>query len=152
MFDFLHNQLFFVLFWLVANAFLLLFEIILRFMCPFLLIGVKLGLNFEKVFYKKRLTLGCWLAVSVSKEEPLEQSLCFVLDLSLTGRNGEFLCVECGLLLSPDDETEDNYSLVGTTVNCNGLESLVMQCQRCISEIRLVGFSDIDPIVVCEKC
>lgn len=61
--------------------------------------------------------------MSVSKEEPFEQSLQCVLDLSLTRQNGNFLCLECGLLLSPDDETEDNYCILATTVNCNKLES-----------------------------
>lgn len=84
--------------------------------------------------------------MSVSKEEPLEQSLHCVLDLSLTRQNGDFLCPECGLLLSPDDETEDNYCILATTVNCNKLESLVVQCRRCMSEIRLDGFSNITSI------
>ena len=83
--------------------------------------------------------------MSVSKEGTLEQSLHCVLNSSLTQQNGNFLCPECGLL-SPDDETENNYCILATNVNCNGLESLVVQCQRCMSEIRLVGFSNIAPI------
>ena len=84
--------------------------------------------------------------MTVSKQEPLEQSLQSVLDLSLTGQNGDFLCPQCGLLLSPDDETEENYSIVETTVNHNELESVLVQCRRCMREIRLIGFSNLAPI------
>jgi len=103
-------------------------------------------MNSEKLFYKKKLTLGYGLAVSVSKEGTLEQSLHCVLNSSLTQQNGNFLCPECGLLLSPDDETEDNYCILATTVNCNKLESLVVQCRRCMGEIRLDGCSNITSI------
>ena len=100
----------------------------------------------KNCFIKNRLTLGCVLAVNVSKQESFKQSLFYELDLSLTGRNGDFLCPKCGLFLSPDDETEKNFLILETTVNSTGLESLIVQCQRCDSKIRLVGFSDVDLI------
>jgi len=79
----------------------------------------------------------------MSKEETMEQRLHYLLDLSLTQKNGNFLCPRCGLLFSPDDETEDSYCILETTVKDNTLETLTIQCQRCISEIRLVGFSQL---------
>jgi hypothetical protein len=92
------------------------------------------------------LTLGCGLAVSASKQEAVKQTLCYELDLSMTGRNGDFLSPGCGFFLSPDDETGKNYLILETTVNSTGLESLIVQCQRCDSKIRLVGFFVGDPI------
>ena len=104
-------------------------------------------MNSEKLFYKNTVErLGCGLDLTVPKQVLLKQSLYYELDLSLTGRNGDFLCPGCGLFLSPDDETETNYCILETTVNSRGMESLTVQCQRCMSEIRLVGFSDINPI------
>ena len=89
-------------------------------------------------------TTVCGLPVSVAKEETMEQRLHYVVDLSLTRSNGDFLCPRCGLLMSPDDETEENYCILGTTVNDDSLEEVVVQCQRCRSEILLVGFSTLD--------
>ena len=80
----------------------------------------------------------------MSKELTVKQGFQNVLDLSLTREDGAFLCPQCGLLLSPDDETEDNYSILETKVNDNTLDELLVQCNRCGSEIRLVGFSKID--------
>lgn len=85
--------------------------------------------------------IACWLPVSISKEETMEQGFSYVIDLSLTRRNGDFLCPRCGLLLSPDDETEDSYCILETTVKNDDLEALTIQCKRCRSEIQLVGFS-----------
>ncbi|MFZ7138755.1 MAG: hypothetical protein ACOWW1_10105 [archaeon] len=82
--------------------------------------------------------------MSVSKEVTVKQRLHYVIDLSLTRSNGDFLCPRCGLLLSPSDETEDNYCILGTTINDESLEELHLQCQHCRSEIRLVGFSKFD--------
>ena len=67
-----------------------------------------------------------------------------VVDLSSIQGNGDFLCPKCGLRLSPDDETEDNYCLLGTTVINNILDELVIQCMCCKSKIRLIGFSVIN--------
>ena len=105
----------------------------------------------KNCFIKKRLTLACGLDVNVPKQELFKQNLCYELDLSLTGPNGDFLCPKCGLFLSPDDETENNYRILETTVNSRGLESFIVQCKRCMSQIRLVGFSDINPLLMSEK-
>jgi hypothetical protein len=84
------------------------------------------------------------LPVSMSKQETVSQRLHYVLDLSLTEINGAFLCPRCGLRLSPDDETEDNYSIVETKVCNNNLEELTVECKQCRSEIQLVGFCNFD--------
>ncbi len=82
--------------------------------------------------------------MSVSNELTVKHRLQHVLDLSLTRDDGSFLCPQCGLLLSPDDENEDNYSILETIVKDNILDELLVQCHRCGSKILLVGFSKID--------
>ncbi|MCJ7614461.1 hypothetical protein MUO71_06850 [Candidatus Bathyarchaeota archaeon] len=54
---------------------------------------------------------------------------------------GDFLCPSCGVVISPEDETEDVYKILDTKVSGEDLEELVIQCNHCKSKIRLVGFN-----------
>jgi hypothetical protein len=63
------------------------------------------------------------------------------LDLSKTDGNGEFACPRCGTMISPDDDTEEAYSILEPKVNSQGLEELVIQCNTCGLHIHLTGFS-----------
>jgi len=50
------------------------------------------------------------------------------LDLSKIDGNGEFVCPRCGTMISPDDDTEEAYSILEPKVNSQGLEELVIHC------------------------
>ena len=63
------------------------------------------------------------------------------VDLTKLDGEGEFPCPGCGIVISPEDETEDVYAIVSTKVNGEDLEELLIQCNRCKSKIRLVGFN-----------
>ena len=63
------------------------------------------------------------------------------VDLTKLEGEGDFPCPGCGVVISPEDETEDVYEIVSTKVNGEDLEELVIQCNRCKSKIRLVGFN-----------
>jgi hypothetical protein len=67
--------------------------------------------------------------------------LVYQVDLTEIQGEGEFPCPGCGIIISPEDETEDVYSIVSTKVRGDELEELVIQCNRCKSKIRLVGFN-----------
>jgi len=69
----------------------------------------------------------------------VEQQLIYIIDLSRIQGNGEFLCPKCGVMLSPEDETEDSYCIQETKVRDNNLEEIRIQCQKCGSKIRLTG-------------
>ncbi len=64
----------------------------------------------------------------------------FTIDLARIDGNGDFPCPNCGVKISPEDETENVYTIVDTRVNGESLEELTIQCNRCRSKIRLVGF------------
>ena len=66
--------------------------------------------------------------------------LVYQVDLKELDGEGDFPCPNCGTLISPEDETEDVYTILDTVVNGEDLESLVIECNRCKSRIRLVGF------------
>ena len=54
---------------------------------------------------------------------------------------GDFPCPCCGVVISPEDETEDVYQILDTKVTNGTLEELIIQCNHCKSKIRLTGFN-----------
>ena len=65
----------------------------------------------------------------------------YKIDLTKIEGNGDFACPRCGNKISPDDQTEAVYSILGSKVNSNGLEEVVIRCNKCSSHIHLTGFS-----------
>ena len=72
--------------------------------------------------------------------EWMEPPLVYQVNLTELQGEGDFPCPGCGVIISPEDETEDIYRIVSTKVHDENLEELVIQCNRCKSKIRLVGF------------
>ena len=70
----------------------------------------------------------------------MKQQMVYLVDLSKIQGNGDFACPKCGLVLSPDDETEENYCILEPIVKGNELDALIIQCQHCQCTIRLTGF------------
>lgn len=64
----------------------------------------------------------------------------FTIDLARIDGNGDFPCPNCDVMISPEDETENVYTIVDTKVNGESLEELTIQCNKCQSKIRLIGF------------
>jgi len=64
----------------------------------------------------------------------------FRVDIAKIEGKGDFPCPNCGVNISPEDETENIYTVVETKVKGDTLEELVILCNKCGSKIRLVGF------------
>jgi len=73
-------------------------------------------------------------------EGKVKQPLVCELDLTRIRGDGDFPCPNCGVIISPEDETEDVYRILETKVRGQALEELVIQCNKCASRIRLIGF------------
>jgi hypothetical protein len=71
----------------------------------------------------------------------MKQAQNHVLDLTEINGSGDFLCPECGAAISPDDCNEEAYSILDIKVNNQGLEELVIRCNKCASHLHLTGFS-----------
>jgi hypothetical protein len=71
----------------------------------------------------------------------MKQMHAYKIDLTKIEGNGDFACPRCGTKISPDDETEAVYSILGSKVNSSGLEEVVICCNKCSSHIHLTGFS-----------
>jgi len=70
----------------------------------------------------------------------VKQPLVYEVNLTKIQGDGDFPCPNCGVIISPEDETEDVYRILETKVRGQALEELVIQCNKCGSRIRLVGF------------
>jgi hypothetical protein len=64
----------------------------------------------------------------------------YLIDLTQVEGDGSFKCPKCGLSISPEDESEENYQIVDTKVKNDELIELVVTCGKCGSTIRLTGF------------
>jgi transcription initiation factor IIE alpha subunit len=63
-----------------------------------------------------------------------------MVDLTTIDGDGAFPCPKCGVIISPDDETEEIYKILDTKVNNDELTELLLLCNKCGSKIKLVGF------------
>ena len=73
-------------------------------------------------------------------EGKVKQHLVCELDLTRIQGDGDFPCPNCGVIISPEDETEEAYCILETKVRGQALEELVIQCNKCANQIRLIGF------------
>ena len=71
----------------------------------------------------------------------MKPPLVYQVNLAELQGEGDFPCPSCGVVISPEDETEDVYVILDTKVNGDELEELEIQCNKCSSKIRLVGFN-----------
>ena len=71
----------------------------------------------------------------------IKQIQVYKVDLTKIDGSGDLSCPSCGTDISPDDVTEETYSILETKVNEQGLEELVIRCNACTSQIHLTGFS-----------
>ena len=63
-----------------------------------------------------------------------------VVDLTKIQGTGEIKCPKCGTVISPDDETENAFTILETIMKENNLEKIILKCSKCQSQIRLTGF------------
>jgi len=70
----------------------------------------------------------------------MKRSAVCKVDLTQIDGDGDFACPSCGVIISPDDETEAVYTILETKMKKDALEELIIRCNGCGTEIRLTGF------------
>ncbi|MCS7120471.1 MAG: hypothetical protein RMJ07_03640 [Nitrososphaerota archaeon] len=71
----------------------------------------------------------------------------YTIDLTKIEGQGEFPCPCCGSIISPDDETEEAYTITDVETREDGsILTLSLQCNKCRSTILLKGFEVLDRI------
>ena len=74
------------------------------------------------------------------KAKELQAIELYTIDLRRINGEGEFKCPKCGVLISPDDETEDVYTILEPVMKRDSVEKIILQCNKCRSQVHLVGF------------
>ncbi len=74
------------------------------------------------------------------KKQLDNQEKIYTVDLTQIDGDGSFKCPKCGMSISPEDETEDNYKIIDTKVLNDELVELVLTCGKCGSTLKLTGF------------
>jgi len=62
------------------------------------------------------------------------------IDLTKIEGDGDFSCPKCGALISPDDESEEVYTILDTKMRGDILEELIINCNKCSSKIHVTCF------------
>ncbi len=104
------------------------------------LIWIRFERDFEKrlIAYLRKRAIE---AIIMKGGKKLRQLAVHVLDLTKIEGKGEFSCPKCKVKISPEDTTERIYSLIEPKVRGDALQELVIQCNRCKSQIFLTGFA-----------
>lgn len=76
-----------------------------------------------------------------------KQVTAYKVDLSMMDRNGVFRCPECGAKISPDDCSDEVYSILDINVKDYVLEEVVIRCNKCTSHIHLLGFQPLQQLL-----
>ncbi len=66
------------------------------------------------------------------------------VDLTKIEGDGAFPCPKCGVVISPDDDTDEVYTILETKVKNDELAELVLVCNKCRTRIKLTGFLSSD--------
>ena len=67
----------------------------------------------------------------------------FKVDLTTIQGDGAFPCPNCNTLISPDDFSEEVYTMLSMSEDEDNLESITIQCNKCKSIITLNGFEQL---------
>ena len=78
------------------------------------------------------------------KQKTTKQLTAYKVGLSMMNKKGDFPCPQCGAKISPDDCSDQAYSILDININSIGLEEVVIRCNKCTSQIHLTGFSPVE--------
>jgi len=85
------------------------------------------------------------------KQRTANQLTVYRMELDEINKNGALPCPSCGAHISPDDQTEEVYTLLDVNMGNYGLEEIVVQCNRCQSQIYIRGFSEAEQLTKTTK-
>lgn len=73
-------------------------------------------------------------------KKPEKKSSLYTINLVAIEGDGAFPCPKCGTMISPDDESENDYKIVDTKIMNDELAELIIACGKCGSTIKITGF------------
>ncbi len=78
----------------------------------------------------------------------MKQTYAYTVDLTKISGEGDFSCPVCETVISPDDTTEETYTILEPKVDKHGLVEVVICCNKCSSQIHLTGFSLLEKLSI----
>jgi hypothetical protein len=76
----------------------------------------------------------------------LQRAKCFTIDLTKLKGTGNVKCPKCGIMISPDDTTENAYTILETVMKRDCLHKITLKCNKCQSQICLTGFQVLNKL------
>lgn len=73
----------------------------------------------------------------------MQKNKLYTIDLTRIKGNGTIKCPKCGIGISPDDTSEEAYTILEPVMEDDRLEKISLQCNNCGSKINLMGFNTI---------
>jgi len=71
----------------------------------------------------------------------------FRIDLNNIEGSGDFPCPSCGVIISPDDDSEKTYKIINIeTYEDGSLKTLTLLCKKCSATIILNGFEALNSL------
>lgn len=64
-----------------------------------------------------------------------------MINLAKAKGKGDIKCPKCETGISPDDKSDETYTILEPVMKGNYLEKIVIQCNKCGSQIHLTGFN-----------
>jgi len=75
----------------------------------------------------------------------LKQVSAFRINLNNIEGSGDFPCPSCGVIISPDDDSEKTYRIIDIETHKDGsLKTLSLLCKKCNATIILEGFEALN--------
>jgi predicted RNA-binding Zn-ribbon protein involved in translation (DUF1610 family) len=98
--------------------------------------------GFTNVIYKNKEETKTIVKDGKHMKKAATTTATYVIDLTQIEGDGDFLCPNCGTLISPDDESETTYTIQEVRMKKDEqLEELVIRCNKCQSTIHVTGFT-----------
>jgi hypothetical protein len=74
-------------------------------------------------------------------KRPEQKKITYTINMTTDAKgDGSVTCPKCKTVISPDDETEENYEIISTEIHNDELAELVLKCSKCNNTIKLTGF------------
>lgn len=71
----------------------------------------------------------------------------FKINLIEIEGKGDISCPSCGMVISPEDDSEEVYEIVEILTREDGsMEEIIVSCKKCKSTIHLKGFEFLDEV------
>jgi hypothetical protein len=81
------------------------------------------------------------------KQKIVNQIVVYRMHLSEINKNGSLPCPNCGAHISPDDHTDNIYTILDVNMNGDELDEIIIRCNKCQSQIQIGGFSGAEQLL-----